>query len=191
MVKACGTAHFTADFRLTGALELAVLRSSLPHARIVSIDAEAAKAMPGVAGILTAADIKGTNTLKYLVADRPVLCADKVRYIGDPILAVAAETKSQAEAALAAVVVELEPLPVMDSPEASLAEDAVQIHDEFPNLCFDQPQIKGDARRGPARFGGGHRGRVQDPDQPPGAARTRGHHRLLGKADEDDDPTSW
>ena len=145
LAKACGTAHFTADFRLRGALELAVLRSTVAHARIVSINSEAAKGMPGVAGVLTATDIKGTNTLKYLVADRPVLCGDKVRYIGDPILAVAAETREQAEAALAAIQVEFEPLPVMDSPEASLAETAVQIHDEFPNLCFDQPQIKGDA----------------------------------------------
>ncbi|RPH41768.1 MAG: aldehyde oxidase [Desulfobulbaceae bacterium] len=145
LAKACGTAHFTADFRLRGALELAVLRSTVAHARIVSINSEAAKGMPGVAGVLTATDIKGTNTLKYLVADRPVLCGDKVRYIGDPILAVAAETRQQAEAALAAIQVEFEPLPVMDSPEASLAETAVQIHDEFPNLCFDQPQIKGDA----------------------------------------------
>lgn len=145
LAKACGTAHFTADFRLQGALELAVLRSTVAHAQIVSIDAETAKAMPGVAGVLTAADIKGTNTLKYLVADRPVLCHDKVRYIGDPILAVAAETREQAEAALAVIVVDLEPLPVMDSPEASLAETAVQIHEEFPNLCFDQPQVKGNA----------------------------------------------
>ncbi|KAB2891456.1 MAG: molybdopterin-dependent oxidoreductase [Desulfobulbaceae bacterium] len=147
MAKACGTAHFTADFRVQGALELAVLRSTVPHARIVAIDAAAAKAMPGVAGVMTADDIKGTNTLKYLVADRPVLCAGKVRYIGDPILAVAAETRAQAEAALAAVKVELEPLPFMDSPVASLADDAVQIHDEFPNLCFEQPQIKGDAKK--------------------------------------------
>ncbi len=145
MAKACGTAHFTADFRLQGALELAVLRSTLPHARIVSINAETAKAMPGVAGVLTAADIMRTNTLKYLVADRPVLCSSKVRYIGDPILAVAAETREQAEAALTTIQVELEPLPVMDSPEASLAETAVQIHEDFPNLCFEQPQIKGDA----------------------------------------------
>ncbi len=145
LVKACGTAHFTADFRLQGALELAVLRSSLPHARIVSIDSTAAAAMPGVAGVLTAADIKGTNILKYLVADRPVLCRDKVRYIGDPILAVAADTRAQAEAALAAVKVVLEPLPVLDSPEASLAAGAAQLHAEFPNLCFNQPQIKGNA----------------------------------------------
>ena len=136
LAKACGTAHFTADFRLQGALELAVLRSALPHARIVSIDATTAAAMPGVAGVMTAADIKGTNTLKYLVADRPVLCRDTVRYIGDPILAVAATTRAQAEAALAAVKVELEPLPVLDSPEASLAPGAAQLHPDFPNLCL-------------------------------------------------------
>ena len=145
LAKACGTAHFTADFRLQGALELAVLRSSLPHARIVSIDSEVATAMPGVAGVMTAADIKGTNILKYLVADRPVLCRDTVRYIGDPILAVAAETRAQAEAALAVIKVVLEPLPVLDSPAASLAAGAAQLHAEFPNLCFNQPQIKGNA----------------------------------------------
>ncbi|GAB6909245.1 Aerobic-type carbon monoxide dehydrogenase, large subunit CoxL/CutL-like protein [Desulfosarcina cetonica] len=145
MAKACGTAHFTADFHLQGALELAVLRSTVPHARIVAIDTTAAMAFPGVAGVMTAADIKGTNRLKYLVPDRPVLCEDKVRYIGDPIVVVAAETRSQAETALAAINVALEPLPVMESPQSSLAEDALPIHDEFPNLCYEQPQIKGQA----------------------------------------------
>ena len=146
LAKACGTAHFTADFRLQGALELAVMRSQVPHARIVGIDSSAAENMPGVVGVMTAADIKGTNILKYLQADRPVLCKDKVRYIGDPILAVAAITRAQAEAALAAIAVELAPLPVLDSPATSLAAGAPQLHDEFPNLCFNQPQIKGDAQ---------------------------------------------
>ena len=146
LAKACGTATFTADIRLKGALEVAVLRSTAPHARIVSIDASGALSMPGVAGVVTAADIKGTNILKYLVADRPVLCKDKVRYIGDPILIVAADTKLQAEEALAAVHVELAPLPIMAGPEDSLGAHAVQIHDDLPNLCFQQPQIKGDAK---------------------------------------------
>ncbi len=118
LAKACGTAHFTADIRLKGALELAVLRSTVPHARIVSIDASAAEKMSGVAGVVTAADIRGTNILKYLVADRPVLCKDKVRYIGDPILIVAADTQAQAAAALATVCVKLELLPVMSSPRS-------------------------------------------------------------------------
>ena len=145
MAKACGTAYFTADYQIKGALELAVLRSTIPHARIVSIDASHAVKMPGVAGVLTAADIKGTNILKVQVADRPVLCKDKVRYIGDPILAVAADTREKAEAALEKVQVQLEPLPTLSSPEAALAAAAVQLHAEFPNLCFEQPQIKGDA----------------------------------------------
>jgi aldehyde oxidoreductase len=147
MAKACGTAYFTADYPIRGALELAVLRSSLPHARIVSIDASAAEKMPGVAGVITAADIKGTNILKYLVADRPVLCKDKVRYIGDPILAVAADTRENAQKALAKVQVKLEPLPALSDPETALAADALPLHADLPNLCYDQPQIKGDAEK--------------------------------------------
>jgi aldehyde oxidoreductase len=145
--KACGTAHFTGDIRLQGALELAVLRSPVPHARIVAIHTAQAQKMPGVAGVLKASDIKGTNFLKLQVSDRPVLCTDRVRYIGDPILAVAAETKAQAEAALETIRVDFDPLPVMESPEASLASDAVQIHQNRPNLCMDQPVIKGDAEK--------------------------------------------
>ncbi|MBS1238857.1 MAG: aldehyde oxidoreductase, partial [Deltaproteobacteria bacterium] len=127
MGKACGTAYFTADYVIKGALELAVLRSTIPHARIVSIDASQAENMPGMAGVLTAADIKGTNILKYLVADRPVLCKDKVRYIGDPILAVAADTRENAEAALEKVRVQFEPLPTLSDPEAAMAATAVQL----------------------------------------------------------------
>ena len=145
LAKACGTAYFTADYQIKGALDLAVLRSTVPHARIVSIDASQAKTMPGVAGVVTAADIKGTNILKYLVADRPVLCKVRVRYIGDPILAVAADTRQQAEAALEKVKVHLDPLPALSSPEAAMTDTALQLHAELPNICFDQPQIKGDA----------------------------------------------
>jgi aldehyde oxidoreductase len=145
--KACGTARFTADIKIHGALELAVLRSPVPHARIVSIDTSQAERMPGVIGVLRAADIKGTNRLKLQVADRPVLCGDKVHCVGDPILAVAAETKAQAEAALQAVRVDFDPLPVLESPEAALAEGAVRVHPDRDNLCKDQPLIKGDAEK--------------------------------------------
>ena len=147
LAKACGTARFTADYKIPGALEIAVVRSELPHALIKSIDATEALAMPGVEGVLTADDIMGTNRLKYVVVDRPVLCADRVRYIGDAMVAVAARTKAEAEAAAQKVKIELEPLPVLETPEQALAGDALQIHEEHerPNLCFKQPQIKGDA----------------------------------------------
>jgi aerobic-type carbon monoxide dehydrogenase small subunit (CoxS/CutS family) len=101
MIKACGTAQFTADIRIPGALELAALRSPHPHARILSVDVSEALKEPGVVGAMTAADIKGTNRLKYLIADRPLLCEDRVRYVGDPIVVLAAETRDQAVGALA------------------------------------------------------------------------------------------
>ena len=145
LAKACGTAYFSADYPVEDALEIAVWRSEVPHARIVSIDATEALEMPGVVGVMTADDIKGTNRLKILVADRPVLCKDAVRYIGDPVLALAAGTKANADAALAKVKIELEPLPFLDSPATATAEGAVQLHPDIPNLAWQQPQIKGDA----------------------------------------------
>jgi aldehyde oxidoreductase len=146
MAKACGTALFTADYLIQGALELAALCSEIPHARIVSIDTSEAEKMPGVAGVLTAADIKGTNILKKPPAeDRPLLAKDKVRYIGDPILAVAANTRKQAEDALTKVIVKFDPLPTLGNPAEAMAENAIRVHDKYPNLCFEHPQIKGDA----------------------------------------------
>ncbi len=145
MAKACGTARFTADYKIPDALEIAVVRSEVPHALIKSIDASAALAMPGVAGVMTAADIRGTNRLKYLEADRPVLCSDKVRYIGDPIALAAAATKDQAEAAARTIRIELEALPALESPEQALGDDAVRVHADRENLCYRQPQVKGDA----------------------------------------------
>ena len=147
MIKACGLAEFSADIKLEGALELAVVRSTEHHANIKSINTAKAEKMPGVVGVMTAKDIKGTNRIQFIFNDQPVLCDEKVRFLGDPILVVAAETLGQAQAAAAAVEVHYEPLPVMLSPDDALAEGAVQVHDEYPNLCYGQPQIKGDAKK--------------------------------------------
>lgn len=120
LAKACGTACFTADIKLEDAAEVAVVRSTIAHARITSVDSSAAEEMPGVLGVLTARDILGTNRLKKRVADRPVLCEDRVRLIGDPIVAVVAETRKQALAAAAAVKVDLEPLLALETPARAL-----------------------------------------------------------------------
>jgi aldehyde oxidoreductase len=147
MIKACGVAEFGADIRLKGALEVAVVHSSAYHAIIKGIDTRAAAQMPGVAGIMTAEDIKGTNRIRVFVPDQPVLCEDIVRTLGDPIAIVAAETREQARAAAAAVNVDYEPLPVMMTPQESLAEGAYQIHKHSPNLCFTHPQIRGNVKK--------------------------------------------
>lgn len=147
MIKACGLALFNDDVPLPDdALELAVVRSTECHALIKSVDTSAAAQMPGVVGFLRAGDIKGTNRLRQVHPDQPVLCEDRVRILGDPIVAVAAETREQARAAAAAVKVEYEPLPVQMTPEESLAPGAYAIHPHAPdNICCSQPVIKGDA----------------------------------------------
>ncbi len=147
MLKACGLAKFSGDYKMPGMLEIAAVHSTEFHAIIKSIDASAAKKMPGVVGVMTAEDIKGTNRIRVIAPDQPLLCEDKVRAYGDPVAIVAAETRAQARAAAAAVKVTYEKLPVMKTPEEALAPGAVQIHPHSPNLCFQQPQIKGDAAK--------------------------------------------
>ena len=147
MIKACGVAQFSADIPLPpDTLELAIARSNQFHAKIKSIDTSVALKMPGVVGIMTAEDIKGTNRIRSTQPDQPVLCEDTVRLLGDPIVAVAAKTRSQARAAAAAVKVEYEPLPVMMTPLEAMAPGAYQIHNFAPNnIAASQPVIKGDA----------------------------------------------
>ncbi|MDQ1279146.1 MAG: aldehyde oxidoreductase [Thermoproteota archaeon] len=145
LLKACGLAEFAGDIKVEDSLELAVTRSTEFHALIKSVDTTLAEKMPGVVGVMIAKDIKGTNRIRTAAPDQPVLCEDRVRLLGDPIVAIAAETREQARAAAAAVKVEYESLPVMMEPEEALAPDALQIHPHSPNLCFSQPLVKGDA----------------------------------------------
>lgn len=145
MLKACGVAEFGADIKLPGATEVAVVRSPHQHALIKAIDTSEAERMPGVLGVLTAKDIKGTNILKSTVPDRPLLCHDKVYQLGDALAIVAAETLSQAQAAVKAVKVEYELLPILTSPREAMAGAAIRVHDDRPNACYTWPLIKGDA----------------------------------------------
>jgi aldehyde oxidoreductase len=147
MIKACGLAKFSGDYKMDDMLNIAAVHSTEFHAIIKNIDATAAKKMPGVVGVMTADDIKGTNRIRVIAPDQPVLCEDKVRAYGDPVAIVAADTREHARAAAAAVKVTYEKLPVMKTPEEALAPGAVQIHPHSPNLCWQQPLIKGDAEK--------------------------------------------
>ena len=144
-IRACGEAKFTADYKVHGALELSAVRSPHTHARIVSIDTSEAEKMPGVVGAMTARDIKGTNRLKYLVDDQPVLCEDRVRLLGDAVALVVAKTKAEADAAAAAVKVTYEELPAVSTIKEALKEGAPRVHENSDNLCFTAPLKKGDA----------------------------------------------
>ena len=107
-------------------LHARVLRSPLPHARIVSIDTSAARAIPGVMAVITGKDLP---VLEDFPGDRPTLAYERVCYIGDAIAAVAAETLELAEEAMKAIKVEYEELPAVFDPELAMSEQTpVVIH---------------------------------------------------------------
>ena len=126
--KVTGEALFADDLDEVGQLYGKVLRASHPHARIVSIDAAAAKDLPGVWAVLTAADIAGARCVGGVKRDHRVLADDKVRYLGDGVAIVAAETEAAAEDAIAKIRVEYLPLPVVTDPREALADDAPRVH---------------------------------------------------------------
>ncbi len=126
--KVTGTAVYAADIHLPGMLVARVLRSPYPHARLRRVNVDAAQALPGVVAVLTARDVPGAPCHGLERPDWPVLCADETRYVGDAIAVVIAETDAVAAKALSLIVVDAEPLPVIDSPEMALAPDAPLLH---------------------------------------------------------------
>ncbi len=141
--KVTGRTLFTADLRVEGMLYAAALRSAFPHARLRRVDVRRARQLPGVAAVLTAADVPGEKCHGLVQKDWPVLAWDKVRYVGDAIAVVAAETPEQARAALEAIEVEYDPLPVVTSAEHGLQPDAPHIHADGNLLAHIQVN-KGD-----------------------------------------------
>ena len=126
--RVTGEDRYTGDLRRPGMLHARALRSVYPHARVLKVDVSFARTLPGVVAVLTAADVPGAKNHGMMQKDWPVIAYDKVRYVGDSLAIVAAYTETQAEAAIAAIEVEYEPLPVVTDPEAGLKPDAERVH---------------------------------------------------------------
>lgn len=134
-----GTATYTDDLKLAGMLYAAFLRSPYAHARIRAIDTSKAQSAPGVVAVYTGADTK--DALKPMpclwlvpnsdlkVAEYPLLALDTVRYVGDAVAVVVAETTSQAHDALELIDVDYEPLPVVTDPAQATRAEAPKVHD--------------------------------------------------------------
>jgi xanthine dehydrogenase molybdenum-binding subunit len=157
--KATGTLRYVGDMRRLGMLHAKLVLSEIAHGRVVRIDAEAARRLPGVVAVFTPADVpeRSYNSHQWLdslevVRDERIL-TDHVRYHGDRIAAVVAETREIAEQAAALVRVEYEELPPVLDPEAALAEDAARLHDRSNHLghkrlaCGDAPARMAEAFR--------------------------------------------
>jgi 4-hydroxybenzoyl-CoA reductase alpha subunit len=129
MGKAMGQTVFADDLVLPRMLYCKILRSTLPHALIRNIDVTPALQRPGVVAAIKGRDVPIKFGILPVSQDEEALCIDRVRYVGDPVAAVAALDEETAEAALEDIVVDYEPLPEMMSIDEALAEETVRIHE--------------------------------------------------------------
>ena len=141
--KVQGTYAFSSDLSADGCLFGATLRSPHPYARILSIDLSAAWRINGVEAVITAEDVPGKLTYGLIDQDQPVFAADVVRYVGEPIAAVAAIDPETARRALAAISVEYEILAPLLDPEVAIAGDHAAIHPDG-NVIRHQRIVHGD-----------------------------------------------
>jgi len=134
--KARGAFVYPSDLSLPGMLHVKVLRSDRPYALVKSIEIDNALSSPGVVCVLTARDVPGYNRFGLVTADQPVLCSDIVRFCGDAVAIIAAETEAEARSALTKINVVYVDLPALLDPRKALNPDAPRIHDSG-NLCHE------------------------------------------------------
>ncbi len=127
--KVTGAAVYGVDVTLPGMLHGAVVRSPHPHARIISISTEAARSAPGVEAVVTGKDFP--YLFGAAMKDQPFLAIDRVRYIGEPVVAVAARTEAEAQEAVELVDVEYEEMPAALGMMEALAPDAPLVHPDM------------------------------------------------------------
>ncbi len=163
-LKLAGQAEFTGDIRLPGMLYGAVLHSPVAHARISSIDTSAAEKLDGVVAILTGEDLSDIDPYYgHALRDRPIVAIGKVRFTGEPVAVVAAESQAAADLAVTRITVGYDELPVAAGLEKALAHDAPLVHEEAArpgsahglgklpdaegNICYSYSFRRGDVDR--------------------------------------------
>jgi CO/xanthine dehydrogenase Mo-binding subunit len=142
-LKVTGEARFLADRVPADTLWMASVRSPYPHARVLHVATDAARVMPGVRAVLTGADLPDVRFGRRL-QDWPILAFDRVRFVGDRVAAVAADTPAQAAAAAAAIAIDYEELPPILSIDAATAPGAARIHPDaraYRYLGGDRPPV--------------------------------------------------
>ena len=149
-----GRGEYVDDVALPGLLHAAILRSSVAHGRIRSIDTAAARARPGVHAVITAAEIgepvpkiplRQEATPEFMRFEQPVIAERKVRYVGEPIAVVIADSQALAEDALEAIEVDIESLPVVADRDIARRGEVLAFEDAGTNLTMVFSAVKGDA----------------------------------------------
>ena len=145
--KVTGAALYCQDVYMDGMLFARVKRAEHPHARIVSIDTSRAGRLKGVAAVVTADDIPGEKAFGTVIQDNTPIASERVRYLGDAVAVVAAESEAIAEKAVSLIEVEYEELEAVFDPREALKPGAAKIH-EGGNLICHHKTRKGDVEAG-------------------------------------------
>lgn len=146
--KVTGQAKYTDDLKLHNMLHAAPVYSDFIHARIVRIDTAKAEASPGVVRVLTAKDVPGQTAYGQIIQDYRVLADDKIRYHGDVVAMVVAETRAQAVAAAKLIKIEAEELPAVLDPEEAMKPEAPMVHPEHGSNIVNHHKVRrGDAEQ--------------------------------------------
>jgi len=141
--KVTGTLQYAGDLYAPDMLHARALRSAYPHAEVLAVDTAEAEKVPGVVAVLTAKDVPGLNGFGLINADQPVLAGDRVRYVGDAVASVYAETVAAAEEALGKINVQYRELEVVSTPHRAMEPDSPLIHEEG-NVLAEHHVRKGD-----------------------------------------------
>ncbi len=150
--KVTGQALYTDDLKFEGMLHGRAKRAGIPHGRLVQLNVEKARALPGVVAVMTAEDIPGEHNHGLVIPDWPTMIGigERVRYVGDSVAIVAAETKDIAAQALDLIEAKYEVLPVIADPVTAKRDDVDQLH-EKGNLLKHIKVRKGDMDSGFAK----------------------------------------
>ena len=145
IAKVTGEAQYTVDLKMAGMLHGKILRSPLPHAKIKSIDISGALKLSGVYAVIASKDIPHNKFSFYQwLADKTILCMEKVRYVGDEVAAVAAIDKDTALEAIDLIKVEYKPLPAVFNVDEAMRPGAPLIWDKERNVGFNVERVFGD-----------------------------------------------
>src|SRR5688500_11713158 len=139
IARVTGTIEYVLDLELPGMLHARILRSPHAHARVVRVDASKAAKAPGIRAVLTRDDLVDRDdvfpTFGLFIRDQAPVAIDKVRYVGDPVAAIAAVDEAAADEALELIEVEYEPLPAVFDVEEALRPTAPILHEGERSLA--------------------------------------------------------
>src|SRR5258708_5499530 len=134
--RVTGALDYLVNLQLPNMLQGRIVRSAVPHARLLELDISAAQRVKGIAGILTRADFNGNGLYGVAIPDQGVVALDRVRFLGEPVAVIAAEDTDALEEASARIDIDYDELPAVFDAREAIRPGAPTLHDKFPDNIF-------------------------------------------------------